>query len=279
MARIIGGITTSHIPAIGAAIAKGLQQEAYWKPFFDAYPPVHDWLAEHRPDVAIVVYNDHGLNYFLDTIPTFSIGAAEEYHNEDEGWGLRPVAPFPGFPELSWHLIESAVDDGFDITMCQEMLVDHGFVVPHQLLWPGNDRPIKSVPVCINTVIHPLPRPDRCLALGHAIGKAVESFPGDEKVVILGTGGLSHQLDGERAGFINREFDLQCMNAIVDDPEWIARHSILDLVEKAGAQGVEVIQWLIMRGALLGDITELHRNYHIPISNTGAGLMLLENTR
>ncbi len=279
MATILGGITTSHIPAIGAAIAKELEQEPYWQPFFDGYPPVHDWLDEHQPDVAILIYNDHGLNFFLDAVPTFSIGAAEEYHNEDEGWGLRPVPPFPGHPDLSWHLIESVIDDGFDVTMCQDMVVDHGFVVPHLLLWPGNDRPVKIVPVCVNTVLHPLPRPDRCLALGRAIGKAVESFPGDEKVVVLGTGGMSHQLDGERAGFINREFDALCMDAIVDDPEWIANHSILDLVEKAGAQGVEVIQWLMMRGALLGTVTELHRNYHIPISNTGAGLMLLENTR
>lgn len=277
MANIIGGISTSHIPAIGAAIAKGLQDEPYWKPFFDGYPPVHDWLAENRPDVAVLVYNDHGLNFFLDTIPTFSIGAAAEYANADEGWGLTPVPPFPGYPDMSWHLIESIVNEGFDITMLQKLTVDHGFVVPHMLLWPGDERPIKLIPVCVNTVLHPLPRPDRCLALGKAIGRAIESFEGDEKVVVLGTGGMSHQLDGERAGFINAEFDKKCMDAIVDDPEWIANHSILDLVELAGAQGVEIIQWLIMRGALLGDVTEVHRNYHVPVSNTGSGVLVLEN--
>ncbi len=277
MAEIIGGITTSHIPAIGGAIAGGKQQDPYWKPFFDGYPPVHDWLAERQPDVAVIFYNDHGLNWFVDAMPTFSIGAADSYPNEDEGWGLPELPAFPGDPALSWHIIESVIDEGFDIVMCQEMAVDHGLVVPYQLLWSVDERPVEVVPICINTVLLPLPRPDRCYALGQAVGRAITSYDGDRRVVVLGTGGLSHQLDGERAGFINREFDLRCMDAIVHDPDWIARHSILDLVELAGAQGVEIVLWLAMRGALQGEVTELHRNYHIPVSNTGAGLLLLEN--
>jgi len=193
MARIVGGIATSHIPAIGKAISQELQNAPYWKPFFDGYVPVHAWLDAMRPDVAIVIYNDHGLNFFLDNMPTFAVGAAPEYANADEGWGLSVAAPFPGDPELSWHLIESLVADEFDVTTCQEMLVDHGFTVPMALLWPGKDsRPVRTIPISINTVQFPYPTPARCYNFGKAIGQAIESFEKDVRVVIVGTGGLSH---------------------------------------------------------------------------------------
>ncbi len=277
MGRIVGGITTSHIPAVGNAIAKQLFEDPYWKPFFDGYPPVRDWLAEVRPDVAIVIYNDHGLNFFLDALPTFAIGAAPEYRNEDEGWGIPTIPPFKGAPELSWHIIEQAIADEFDITSCQAMAVDHGFCVPMQLLWPDRAHMPAAVPVHINTVQHPMPSPSRCYRLGQSIAAAIASWPDDIKVVVLGTGGLSHQLDGTRAGFINKDFDLMCMDRIVDHPEELAGLSVFDLIRDAGAQGSEFVQWLAMRGALTGRVTRLHSNYHIPISNTGAGLLLLEN--
>lgn len=278
MATIVGGIATSHIPAIGGAIAAGRQAEPYWKPFFDGYPAVHSWLDQSKPDVAIVIYNDHGLNFFLDKMPTFAIGAAAEYRNADEGWGLKPLSPFPGHPAFSWHLIDSLVGSEFDVTSCQEMLVDHGFAVPMSLLWPNRTKwPVRTVPIAVNTVQHPLPSPSRCYKLGLALGKAIASFPEDIRVVVVGTGGLSHQLDGERAGFINKSFDLMCMEKIVSDPEALARYSIHQLVELAGSQGAELILWLVMRGALTGRVSLLHSNYHIPISNTGAGLLLLNN--
>jgi protocatechuate 4,5-dioxygenase beta chain len=279
MARILGGICTSHIPAIGAAIAKGNQNDPYWRPFFEGYPPVREWLAKVKPDVAVMIYNDHGLNFFLDKLPTFAIGAAPEYRNADEGWGLPTLPPYPGDPKLSWHLIESAVADEFDVTMCQgEMLVDHAFTVPIALLWPDRSAmTIKTVPVAINTVQHPLPSAARCYKLGQALGRAVESYPDDIGVVFIATGGLSHQLDGQRAGYINKEFDLMCLDKIVDDPAALTRYSIHDLVALAGTQGVELIMWLIMRGALTGRVTKLHSHYHIPVSNTAAGLLLLEN--
>lgn len=277
MAKIIGGLTTSHIPAIGNAIAREMFDDPYWKPFFDAYPAARDWLAEAKPDVAIVIYNDHGLNFFLDKMPTFAVGAAPAYRNEDEGWGIPALDPFPGDPELSWHIINSLVAEEFDLVTCQEMTVDHGFVVPMQLFWPGAAaHRIKTVPVCINTVQHPVPSPARCYKLGQAIGRAVASYPEDLKVVVLGTGGLSHQLDGERAGFINRDFDHMCMEKIIDDPAALAAYSIHDLVRLAGAQGTELIMWLAMRGALGEHVKLVHSNYHIPISNTGAGLMVLD---
>ena len=278
MARIVGGIATSHIPSIGLAIAKGLQGEPYWKPFFDGFDRVHSWLKEVRPDLAIVIYNDHGLNFFLDKLPTFAVGAASEYRHADEGWGLPVARRFRGDPAFSWHVIESLVAAEFDITSCQEMLVDHAFTIPMTLLWPGGGEwPVSTMPIATNTVQHPLPSPARCFKLGQAIGRAVASYDEDLKVVIIGTGGLSHQLDGERAGFINREFDLMCLDKILHEPETLSRYSILDLVEQAGAQGVEFLNWLAMRGALVGQVARVHSNYHVPISNTATGLLVLEN--
>ena len=276
MARIIGGITTSHVPAIGRAIAKGLQQDPYWKPFFDAYLPVRQWLAEVQPDVVVVLYNDHGLNFFLDNMPTFAVGAAPSYRNADEGWGIPTVPEFQGDPALSWHLIEHLVSEDFDPSSCQAMKVDHAFTLPMALLWPEQRWPVRVVPVCINTVQAPLPSAARCLKLGQALGRAVACWPGDEKVLVLGTGGLSHQLDGARAGFINKDFDLRFMDSLVDNPAWATQFNTHQLVELAGTQGVELLMWLATRGALGAQVQELHRNYHIPISNTASGLMLLE---
>lgn len=282
MAKIVGAITTSHVPAIGRAIAKNLQQDAYWKPFFDGFPPVRQWLAEVKPTVAVVIYNDHGLNFFLDKMPTFSVGAAAQYRNADEGWGIPELPPFTGDLDLSWHLIESLVAEEFDITSCQQMKVDHAFTLPMALLWPDagaakSPWPVRTVPVCINTVQAPLPSAARCVKLGQAIGRAVSSFGKDERVVVIGTGGLSHQLDGQRAGFINKEFDLQFMQSLVDEPSWATKFSTHELVEKAGTQGIELLMWLTTRAALPGKVRKLHSNYHIPISNTAAGLMLFEN--
>jgi protocatechuate 4,5-dioxygenase, beta chain len=278
MARIIGGIGTTHVPAIGNAIAKGWQREPYWKPFFDGFGPAHRWLAQVQPDVVVVFYNDHGLNFFLDKMPTFAVGAASEYKHADEGWGLPVAQPYPGDAALSWHVIESLVNDEFDVTMCQEMLVDHAFTIPYALLWPTpNARPVKTVPIAVNTVQHPLPSPARCLKLGQAVGRALQSYPDDVKVLILGTGGLSHQLDGKRAGFINKDFDLMCLDALVKDPAALARYSSFEIVEQAGSQGVELLNWIAMRGALTGQVGQIHANYHIPISNTASAVLVLEN--
>jgi protocatechuate 4,5-dioxygenase beta chain len=277
MARIIGGVGTTHVPAIGMAIAKGLQKDPYWKPFFDGFHFIHGWLERERPDIVVSFSNDHGLNFFLDKLPTFAIGAAPEYRSEDEGWGIPVAHAAKGVPELSWHLINAAVGDDFDITMCQEMLIDHALTIPLTLMWPSGDWPVRIVPIGINTVQHPLPSVRRCLELGRSIGRAIETFPSDAKVLILGTGGLSHQLDGERAGFINKAFDKMCMDSLVGDPDALTRFSIHDVVQEAGSQGVELLNWVAMRGALIGSVGEAHRNYHIPISNTAAATVLYEN--
>ena len=277
MAKIVGAVTTSHVPSIGGAIAKGLQNDPYWKPFFDGFVPVRQWLAEVKPDVAVVFYNDHGLNFFLDKMPTFAIGAACAYRNADEGWGIPTLAPLVGYPQLSWHLIESLVGEEFDPVSCQEMLVDHAFSLPMALLWPDQNWPVRVVPICINTVQAPMPSARRCYKLGQAVARAVQAWPGDEKVLMIGSGGLSHQLDGERAGFINKPFDLAFMRSMIDDPAWATQFSTHELVEKAGSQGIELLMWLAARAALPGRVKQMSTHYHIPISNTAAGLMLMEN--
>ena len=279
MAKLIGGLATSHIPSIGGAIARGLQQDPYWKPFFDGFPPIREWLGKVRPDVAVVFYNDHGLNFFLDKMPTFSVGAAPEYRNADEGWGIPTLPPFKGNQDLSWHIINALIDREFDIVTCQEMLVDHAFTLPLKLFWPDEVCPVMTVPICINTVQFPLPSAKRVYALGKAVGEAIASWDSDLNVVVMGTGGLSHQLDGERAGFINKDFDLKFMESLQTNPEWATQYSIHELVEKTGTQGVELLMWLAMRGALStagSGVRKVHSNYHIPISNTATGVMAME---
>lgn len=281
MARIIGGVTSSHIPAVGNAIEKGLQQEHYWKRFFDGYKPATDWLENHKPDIAIVVYNDHGLNFFLDKVPTFALGCADTYHNADEGWDIKPIAPFQGDAQFSWHLAEQLVAQEFDICTCQEMKVDHGFVNPLRALYalnaPRAAWPVKTIPLVVNTVQHPLPTAARCYKLGKALRNAIESYPEDLKVVVMGTGGMSHQLQGERAGIIDVDFDLECMDRIAGDPQWMTKFTNDELIRRAGSEGIETIMWLVMRGALQDNVKVVHKHYHAPISNTGAGVMVLEN--
>ena len=283
MARIIGCVTTSHVPAIGNAIAKGGRRSRTGRSGSTGSRRCTAGWHRVRPDVAVVVYNDHGLNFFLDKLPTFAIGAAAEYQTADEGWNIPAVRPFAGDPALSWHVINSVVAAGFDVTMCQEMAVDHAVCNPMQLLWPGGEPwPVRIVPVEINTVQFPLPSAARCYAFGQAIGRAVASYPSGERVVVIGTGGLSHQLDGERAGFINKEFDQKFMASMITDPSWATRYSTVELVEQTGSQGIELILWLTARAALGagsgGDVgvREVAATYHVPISNTAAGMMLLE---
>lgn len=280
MAQLIGGLATSHIPAIGKALAKGLQQEPYWKPFFDGFPPIQQWLGEVKPDVLVVFYNDHGLNFFLDKMPTFAVGAAAEYSNADEGWGIPTLPPTPGNLDLSWHIINRLIADEFDIVTCQEMLVDHACSLPFKLFWPEHEvAPVQIVPININTVQFPLPTAKRVYKLGQAVGRAIQSWDSDKKVMVLASGGLSHQLDGERAGHINTQFDQQFMQSMVSNPEWVTQFSDLQLVEKAGTQGVELLMWLAMRAALTtagSGVRQVHSNYYLPISNTATGVMALE---
>ncbi len=278
MAQVIGALTSSHIPSIGSALASGPQRESRWQPFFESCAPVRQWLEAQQPDIAVVLYNDHGLNFFLDNLPTFAVGAAFDYSAQDEGWGVPSFPPWRGYPELSWHLIESLVEQEFDIATCQEMAVDHAFINPLRLFWP-DESPLKvrTIPVAINTVQFPLPRPARCYALGKAIGHAIAAWPTHEKVVVIGTGGLSHRPGSEQESVSSTSFNDRCMEALQDNPECLARLSMADLLREAGAQGAEIIMWLAARGALHGKVSKIHSSYPTPISNTTVGLLALAN--
>jgi protocatechuate 4,5-dioxygenase, beta chain len=372
MARITAGLTTSHIPAVGAAIDLGKTGEPYWKPVFAGYEFSKRWIAEHMPDVVVLVYNDHASAFSLEMIPTFAIGCAESFQPADEGWGPRPVPVVQGHPELAWHIAQSTILDEFDMTIVNRMDVDHGLTVPLSLLfgqpaaWPckviplavnvvqyppptGNrcwnlgrairkavdsfDQdlnvmvwgtggmshqlqgpraglinrefdmtivnrmdvdhgltvplsllfgqpaawPCKVIPLAVNVVQYPPPTGNRCWNLGRAISKAVASFDRDLKVMVWGTGGMSHQLQGPRAGLINREFDTAFLDGLTKDPEALARIPHVEYVREAGSEGIELVMWLIMRGALERAAREVHRFYHVPASNTAVGHIILEN--
>lgn len=280
MSEVIWGLGTSHVPSIGAAMDRQLTAEPVWAPLFEGYEPARRWLADNAPDVAILVYNDHANGVDLDIVPTFAIGTAERFPVADEGFGRRPVPDVIGDPDLAFHLVESLVDDGFDITVFSELEVDHGFTVPLSV-WtpnPGDTWPCPVIPLMVNVIRYPQPTAARCLALGRALGKAIASYPGVSTVGILGTGGMSHQLAGTRAGFINPNFDQMFMQTIAHDPEKLATLTRDEYIAQAGSEGLEMIMWLVMRGALSdNNIKMIHSTYHVPASNTAAGLALFDN--
>jgi protocatechuate 4,5-dioxygenase beta chain len=278
MARIVAGIACSHVPAIGVAMDKGQTGTPYWEPLFKGYQPAREWLAKLAPDVAIVVYNDHANAFSLEIIPTFLIGVADEFPIADEGFGPRPVPAVQGYSQLAWHLAQSLILDEFDMTIANEMTVDHGLTVPLSVTCGQPSAwPFKVVPLCVNVVQYPPPTGARCYKLGQAIRKAVEKFPEDLRVVIYGTGGMSHQLQGERAGLINRKFDTDFLDNLTKDPVGLTKISHTEYMREAGSEGVEMVMWHVMRGALDNDAAEVYRHYHVPASNTAAALMILEN--
>jgi protocatechuate 4,5-dioxygenase, beta chain len=276
--RIVAGIGLSHVPSVGPAVDRKREQDPAWKPLFDAYVPVREWLAKLKPDVAIVVYNDHVAQFTFDTYPTFALGAADRYAIADEGFGTRALPEVPGDAEFSIHLCERLIEDEFDLTVCQEMGVEHGFLVPMNLCFPHTSSgwPVKTVPLQVNVVQHPLPSARRCYRLGQALRRAVEAYPGDLKVVVLGTGGMSHQLQGKRFGFMNENFDQWFLDQLEADPEALAGLSHHKIMEQAGAEAVELIMWLTMRGALSPNARRLHRHYYAPMT-TGIGLITFED--
>lgn len=278
MAKIIAGLGTSHVPAIGAAMDHDKTQTPYWKPLFDGYGAAREWLAETNPDVVIVVFNDHASAFSLELIPTFTIGVAPEFQPADEGYGPRQVPVVEGHPRLAWHLTESLILDEFDMTIANEMPVDHGLTVPLSIACGQPEAwPFKVIPLAVNVVQYPPPTGHRCFNLGRAIRRAVDSFDEDLKVVIFGTGGMSHQLQGERAGLVNEEFDTAFLDGMTGDVDRLTKLSHTEYLREAGSEGIEMVMWLIMRGALADDVTEIYRHYHIPASNTAAGLIVLEN--
>jgi protocatechuate 4,5-dioxygenase, beta chain len=289
MARITASVYTSHVPAIGVAMDTGRTQEAYWQPVFAGYEFSRQWIRTQRPDVIFLVYNDHANAFSLDVIPTFAIGTADSYEPADEGWGPRPVPMVPGHGELAAHIAQSVIQQDFDLTLINRMTVDHGLTVPLSLLFGPQDPvegrwPCPVIPLAVNVVQYPVPSGRRCFQLGQAIRRAVESFDAPLNVQIWGTGGMSHQLQGPRAGLINRSWDNAWMDRLITDPRGLSEMPHVDYVREAGSEGIELVMWLIARGAM-GDVAGgpaprvLHRFYHVPASNTAVGHLILEDTR
>ena len=292
MARITAGVATSHVPAIGAALDNGKAAEPYWQPLFAGYEASKAWIAKEKPDVVILVYNDHASAFSLELIPTFAIGCAERFNPADEGWGPRPVPDVQGHPELAAHIAQSVIQQDFDLTIVNQMDVDHGLTVPLSLMCgqPSADNyawPCPVIPFAVNVVQYPVPSGNRCFQLGRAIRRAIESFDQDLNVQVWGTGGMSHQLQGPRAGLINKDFDKAFLDQLITDPAALAQKPHIDYVRDAGSEGIELVMWLIARGAMsdIGDQNApagraphvRHRFYHVPASNTAVGHLILEN--
>lgn len=278
MADIFAGIGTSHIPPIGIAIDKGKTDQPYWQRFTKGIQPAREWIKENKPDVCIIAYNDHASAFSLESTATFALGVAEEFPPADEGFGPREVPVVKGHAELAWHIAESLVLEEFDMTIVSDMPVDHGLTVPLSILFDQpNEWPCQVIPLAVNVVQYPQPTGNRCYNLGKAIRRAVNSYPEDLKVAILGTGGMSHQLQGERAGLINVDYDLNWLDQLVNDPEVIKDISHTEYLRETGSEGIELIMWLIMRGALHSNVNEVYRFTHVPVSNTHYGLIIMNN--
>ena len=276
MARITAGVASSHIPALGVASDLGKTEEAYWAPAFAGYEWTREWERAERPDVVILVYNDHATAFDMKIIPTFAIGCAEAFKPADEGWGPRAVPVVKGHPDLAWHIAQSLILDEFDMTIINEMDVDHGLTVPLTMMFGKAEQwPCKVIPLAVNVVTYPPPSGNRCWALGEAIARAVASFPEDLNVQIWGTGGMSHQLQGPRAGLINAAWDKDFLDGLSGDTDRLRHIPHIEYLRETGSEGIEMVMWLIMRGALGGKTRALHRHYHVPCSNTAIGHLVL----
>jgi protocatechuate 4,5-dioxygenase beta chain len=285
MSRITASVYTSHVPAIGVAIDQGKTEEAYWKPVFAGYSFSKQWIQAEQPDVIFLVYNDHATTFSLELIPTFALGLAAEFSPADEGYGPRPVPVVQGHPELASHIAQSVIQDDFDLTLVNKMDVDHGLTVPLSLMFGQPAAwPCKVIPFAVNVVQYPVPSGRRCFSLGQAIRKAIESFDEDLNVQIWGTGGMSHQLQGARAGLINAAWDNRFLDRLIENPSELSQVPHIEYVREAGSEGIELVMWLIARGAM-ADVTGgkkpivRHRFFHVPASNTAVGHLILENAK
>jgi protocatechuate 4,5-dioxygenase beta chain len=278
VAKIIAGISSSHVPAIGAAIDNKQTEEPYWKRVFSGFEKSKQWMAAAKPDVVIAIYNDHASAFSVELIPTFALGCAAEFPPADEGWGPRPVPVVKGHPELASHIATSCILDGFDLTIANKMEVDHGLTVPLNLMFGSPSQwPCPVIPLAVNVVQYPPPTGQRCYDLGKAIRRAVDSYPEDMRIVVFGTGGMSHQISGPRAGLINQKFDKAFLDNLTKNPKALAKMPHIEYMREAGAEGIEMVMWLVMRGALDDKVNEVYRFYTVPASNTAVGHIILEN--
>ncbi len=283
MARISASVYSSHVPAIGAALDLGKAHEPYWQKVFSGYEFSKQWMQAHTPDVIFLVYNDHATAFSLELIPTFALGTGAQFAVADEGWGPRPVPEVVGHPELASHIAQSVIQDDFDLTLVNRMAVDHGLTVPLSLLFGQPEAwPCPVIPFAVNVVQYPVPSGRRCFQLGQALRRAIESYDEPLNVQVWGTGGMSHQLQGARAGLINREWDQAFLDRLIEDPAGLAEVPHIEYVREAGSEAIELVMWLIARGAM-DDVgggpppQVTHRFYHVPASNTAVGHLILEN--
>jgi protocatechuate 4,5-dioxygenase, beta chain len=280
VASITAGVGSSHVPAIGAALDLGKAQEPYWARVFEGYRWTREWISREKPDVVIVVYNDHATTFSMELIPTFTLGCADQFDIADEGFGARPIPPVLGHPDLAWHIAQSLILDEFDLTIANRLAVDHGLTVPLSLMY-GQPRqwPVRVIPLVVNVWQFPPPTGNRCFALGEALSRAVATFPQELNVQVWGTGGMSHQLAGARVGLINTPFDLSFLERMTSDVRALRAISHMEYLREAGTEGIELVMWLVMRGALGKDVVERHRFYHVPASNTAVGHLVVEVAR
>jgi gallate dioxygenase len=277
VARIIGGIASSHTPTIGFALDRQKQNDPAWAPIFQGYKPVQDWLAEKKPDVLFMIYNDHVTSFFFDHYSHFTLGIGESYAPADEGGGPRPLPPVRGHTGLAHHVASALVADEFDLSFFQDRPMDHGFFSPLSMMWPHEpDWPAAVVPLQVGVLQFPIPSALRCYKLGQSLRRAIESYPEDLSVVVVGTGGLSHQVHGERAGFNNTPWDMQFLELVEKDPLRLTQLTIADYATLGGFESAEVIMWLVMRGALSANVKKIHQSYYLP-SMTAIGIAIYED--
>ncbi len=265
MATIVGGIATSHTPTIGFALDTNKQNDPVWAPIFEGYKPVQQWLADKRPDVLFYIFNDHVTSFFFDHYSHFALGVGDRYWPADEGGGPRRLPAIKGHPGLARHVAHGLTADEFDLSYFQAKGLDHGCFSPLSLLWPRNpDWPGAIVPLQVGVLEFPIPSARRCFKLGRSLRRAIESYPEDLKVAIVGTGGLSHQVHGERCGFNNTPWDMEFLELLEKDPQKLTQMTIAEYAERGGFEGSEVIMWLVMRGALSTKVKKLHQAYYLP---------------
>jgi gallate dioxygenase len=264
MARIIGGIAASHTPTIGFAYDRNSRNDPVWAPIFEQFGVLARWLEAQKPDALVLIYNDHVTSFFFDHYSAFALGIGPEWHVADEGGGARALPPIAGHPALAAHIGHSLVADEFDLSFFQHRPLDHGCFSPLSMLCPHDPWPVKLVPLQMGVLQAPVPSPRRFMKLGHALRRAIESYPEDLRVVVVATGGLSHQVHGERAGFNNTDWDARFMDLFERDPERLADMTLAEYATLGGFEGAEVVMWLAMRGALPAQVTCAHRGYYLP---------------
>jgi gallate dioxygenase len=276
MARIIGGLAASHTPTIGFAYDRNKREDPVWAPIFDNFAPLAAWLADQRPDVLLLIYNDHVTSFFFDHYSAFALGVGPEWHVADEGAGARDLPPIRGQPALAAHIGQSLMADEFDMSFFQNRALDHGCFSPLSLLCPHEPQwPAALVPLQMGVLQFPIPSARRFYKLGAALRRAIESYPEDLRVVVVATGGLSHQVHGERAGYNNLQWDQRFLELIEHDPERLAGMTVAEYAALGGLEGAEVVMWLTMRGALPANVTCRHRSYYLP-SMTGIATAVYE---